>query len=349
MECFDVVIVGSGPAGSATAKMLTAEGIKVLMVEKEKLPRYKICSGIIAPTVQNFVKKHFGEIPENSYSQPHSIKGMKAVRSDGSIIETPPLDGKVRILSVWRKTFDNWLAQTSGAVLLDECRFKNVERKNGLLCIACVGRVDNLLVNARYLVGADGGSSAVRRIIRQDFDEQKYLAVAYEEHWTGTADVDPEYFYIFLDGKFCEFPMAAFSVKDDCFVVVSSVWKGSDVRKFHKRFMDYLKAAYGFRPEKLVRSGGCLANVGSCKGHYEVGDGNILLVGEAGGFLGGKTEGITPALYTGHAAALAILESIKSGGDAVSYYSKITEQEKERIRIQQKHDKEFVMPIPSHA
>ncbi len=44
---YDVVIAGSGPSGAAAAKGLVNEGLSVLVLEKKKLPRYKICSGII--------------------------------------------------------------------------------------------------------------------------------------------------------------------------------------------------------------------------------------------------------------------------------------------------------------
>ncbi|MCP3908795.1 MAG: NAD(P)-binding protein, partial [Oceanicoccus sp.] len=39
---YDVVIAGSGPSGAATAKGLVNEGLSVLVLEKKKLPRYKI-------------------------------------------------------------------------------------------------------------------------------------------------------------------------------------------------------------------------------------------------------------------------------------------------------------------
>ena len=38
----DVVIVGGGPAGSASAMFLAREGIKPVIVEAEKFPRYHI-------------------------------------------------------------------------------------------------------------------------------------------------------------------------------------------------------------------------------------------------------------------------------------------------------------------
>ncbi|MBC8457909.1 MAG: hypothetical protein H8D67_07935 [Deltaproteobacteria bacterium] len=40
------VVIGSGPAGVAAAKALSGSGLGMLIVERDKLLRYKMCSGI---------------------------------------------------------------------------------------------------------------------------------------------------------------------------------------------------------------------------------------------------------------------------------------------------------------
>lgn len=44
---YDVIVVGAGPAGSTAAKVLAERGMRVLLVERHKLPRYKSCSGVL--------------------------------------------------------------------------------------------------------------------------------------------------------------------------------------------------------------------------------------------------------------------------------------------------------------
>ena len=46
-DFYDVVIVGAGPGGSTTAYYLAKEGKKVLLLEKKKFPRDKICGDAI--------------------------------------------------------------------------------------------------------------------------------------------------------------------------------------------------------------------------------------------------------------------------------------------------------------
>ena len=54
-EEFDVVVIGGGPGGSATAGLLAKQGHKVLVLEKEKFPRYHIGESLITgsmPTIE---------------------------------------------------------------------------------------------------------------------------------------------------------------------------------------------------------------------------------------------------------------------------------------------------------
>jgi flavin-dependent dehydrogenase len=44
---FDVVVVGAGPGGSVAAKRCLESELKTVLLEKRKLPRDKVCSGMI--------------------------------------------------------------------------------------------------------------------------------------------------------------------------------------------------------------------------------------------------------------------------------------------------------------
>ncbi len=54
MQRFDVLVVGGGPAGSATAHHLAAAGVKVLLADKAIFPRDKPCGGGL--TARAFVR-----------------------------------------------------------------------------------------------------------------------------------------------------------------------------------------------------------------------------------------------------------------------------------------------------
>jgi flavin-dependent dehydrogenase len=62
-EKYDVVIVGSGPATASAARALNGRDVKTLIVERERLPRYKMCSGILFPSAIKLIAEDFGETP----------------------------------------------------------------------------------------------------------------------------------------------------------------------------------------------------------------------------------------------------------------------------------------------
>src|SRR2546428_13815345 len=42
---YDVIVVGTGPAGSTAAHLLAAAGVRVALIDKAAPPRYKTCGG----------------------------------------------------------------------------------------------------------------------------------------------------------------------------------------------------------------------------------------------------------------------------------------------------------------
>ena len=51
MDRCDALIVGGGPAGSTCARELTLAGWKVLVIDRARFPRDKVCGGWVTPGV----------------------------------------------------------------------------------------------------------------------------------------------------------------------------------------------------------------------------------------------------------------------------------------------------------
>ena len=82
---FDVAVIGAGPAGSAAAKRCAEQGLYTVILEKKKLPRDKVCSGlIIGPLARTLIKQEFGEVPEAVLCRPPQLNGY--------LFHTPDLD-----------------------------------------------------------------------------------------------------------------------------------------------------------------------------------------------------------------------------------------------------------------
>ncbi|MES2626115.1 MAG: NAD(P)/FAD-dependent oxidoreductase [Pseudomonadota bacterium] len=56
IESFDVVVIGAGPAGSLASALLNKAGIKVLVLEKQKFPRFSIGESLL-PQLMVFLEK----------------------------------------------------------------------------------------------------------------------------------------------------------------------------------------------------------------------------------------------------------------------------------------------------
>jgi len=44
MDTYDVIIIGSGPAGSTAGRLLANCGFRTLLVDKKRFPRHKTCA-----------------------------------------------------------------------------------------------------------------------------------------------------------------------------------------------------------------------------------------------------------------------------------------------------------------
>ena len=49
MAIYDVIVAGGGPAGSTLAWKLASQGLKILVFERTKFPREKVCGDFVEP------------------------------------------------------------------------------------------------------------------------------------------------------------------------------------------------------------------------------------------------------------------------------------------------------------
>jgi menaquinone-9 beta-reductase len=59
---WDAVVVGAGPAGSATALLLARAGARVLLLDRARFPRDKPCSEYLSPETTRVLERLGGGI-----------------------------------------------------------------------------------------------------------------------------------------------------------------------------------------------------------------------------------------------------------------------------------------------
>ncbi len=324
-DAYDVVIIGSGPAGAATAKALTGAGLNTIIIEKCKLPRDKICSGILFPSSVQFIREHFGEIPEHVVCEPRIIKGNRVFLDlDSEYMDMPfsafdqseglPETG----LNSLRSEVDHWLCNQSDATIVDDCLFISSRQEGEDIKVDLRHADTEKTLGTRFLVGADGPQSKVRRSVSPDFDKHLRWIPVYEEWYRGDTALEPGYLYIFLDRGVTGF-MATVFHKDDQIHVTTGVRQNESSKAFQKQFVAHLRERHGLVIKETMLTRGIVLNDMTAMKNYNPGTGNVILCGEAAGILRGG-EGITSALVTGTAAGESIMACLDTNKDPAEVY-----------------------------
>ena len=327
MPDVDVLVVGGGPAGAACARRCAQSSLKTLLVERGRLPRYKPCSGLVALDAERFVTQNFGPIPDACRSRSGDYTGIALHFPTVPSLFVP---GMCKAANVWRHTFDQFLVERSGAEVRDGTRFAAVEETSDGLAVRLRmpdGRSDR--VTTRYLVACDGGPSRVVQAIAPDVHRQTAWALVYQRYYRGRIDLEPGPYHSFLTRGMGIYTWVTF--KDDLIIVGCGCMRGDRITGYHARFVDFLRKRHGFAPAETLRDEGCLGNAMGPTNRFFLGQGRVLVAGEAAGFLHLGGEGISGALETGWLAGQAIADALAQDDDALARYQASARAERERV------------------
>ncbi|HEV8674052.1 MAG TPA: FAD-dependent oxidoreductase [Methylomirabilota bacterium] len=151
----DVVVVGAGPAGAATAILLAERGHQVLLLDRARFPRDKVCGEYLSPEGSRLLDR-LGVLKAVETGGARPLRGMRIVAPDGTaLVGDYPTGGAYRgyrdhALSVPRRMFD--------AVL--------VERARGLVTVREGFRVTDLIRDGERVAGVEGATAGSRRAER---------------------------------------------------------------------------------------------------------------------------------------------------------------------------------------
>src|SRR5436189_3518216 len=84
-QAYDVLIIGAGPAGSSAAAILAEKGRRVLVLEREKFPRYHIGESLLPFTFQPL--QRLGLIDKMKRSAFVKKYSVQFVSQNGSVSE----------------------------------------------------------------------------------------------------------------------------------------------------------------------------------------------------------------------------------------------------------------------
>ncbi len=151
---WDVIVVGGGIGGAAAALFLTAQGCRVGVLEKERLPRYKACAGGLPQQAQALLS-----LPLDAVTEATVTDVIYALRRERHMKQ--PLRDKPPVM-VNRADFDYYVLQRSGADVVEGTAVTEVKEQSDRVCVCTA---NGRSYQARYLIGADGANSRVARAL----------------------------------------------------------------------------------------------------------------------------------------------------------------------------------------
>lgn len=314
---YDAVVVGARVAGAATAMLLARQGLRVLVLDRTRLP---------ADTLSTHALMLGSAIQLNKWGLSDAVAATGATAVDAidmkvrDVSFTAPvkhIGGVERLHAPRRITLDAILAEAAvaaGAELCDGATVTGVRRNadgrvNGIVGTTRAGQTFG--VNARWVIGADGMRSTVAQLVGAEY--QAYVeptsSVVYS-YWSGLES--SHYSFAFGDG------VSAGTIPTDGGLTCTFVSTPPD--RMHEVRADlptgFLRQMAAASPDmaELVASGersGAFRGFRGLAGYMRqpIGAG-WLLIGDAGYYRDPlSAHGITDAFRDAELAARAILRA----------------------------------------
>lgn len=311
MACFDVVIVGAGPAGSTAARELAQGGARVCLVDKARFPRPKACGGALSPRVLRYLPPGADRLIRARIQR--AVFTFRSGRSF-EVKSAVPMG-----FMMCREEFDMWLrviAEEAGACVREGMAVRRIERAGAQFAVHASGEV----LRASWVIGADGANSLVGAQLFPRRVPAKLIGLEAELPWgegglEGTVLIDV--------GRTPGGYAWAFPKGDH--VNVGVMLDLSRGRKLRETLNTFLRGVPGVAADVGVR--GQIAPIAAPSGPAPpCAEGAALLVGDAARladpFLG---EGIYYAIKSGSLAANAVLSGRNAEDAEFRYETAIAE------------------------
>jgi geranylgeranyl reductase family protein len=313
----EVVVVGGGPAGSATAGLLARRGRDVLLLEAQRFPRDKICGEGVSPEAWRLLDA-LGATGRVRALDPFPLRGMRLVSPDGTefrgLYRGRDRSGfALRRLDLDRALLES--ARASGVDVREQARVVSLLAGHGQVeGVVVEAAGDRRPIRARVVVGADGRTSVVARSLGALRPHPTLRRFAVRGYWEGIEGLSEVGEMHVGGGGYCGVAPLSPTRANVTFVLDQGEMRaaGGDLDAFYRetlarrfpRLEERVERAWLLEPPRAI---GPLAL--ECR---RVAHPGAVLVGDAAGFYDPFTgEGVTLALKTAELAACAIEDALR--------------------------------------
>ena len=332
----DVIVVGAGPGGAATAAWLAKAGKDVVLLEKSRFPRDKICGDGLTPrAVRQLINLGVPLSETDGWAHNRGLRiigGGMTLELDWPDVTSFPGYGMVRA----RADLDEVLARhadASGATLLEGRNVSEPVLDDDGRIVGVVAKVvdergratgERETYHAPVVVAADGVSSRLSVKMGREKREDRPMAVAVRAYYD-TPRHDDEYLESHLElwsttpkGDKILMPGYGwlFGLGDGRSNVglgvlnTSEAFGRTDYKDVMRRWVETMPAEWGIS-EETISGDITAAALPMAFNRQPLYDRGLMLVGDSGGMVNPfNGEGIDYALEAGHAAAETIVQAL---------------------------------------
>lgn len=298
MKSFDVAIIGSGPAGASAAFELSKKGISTVIIEKEILPRYKVCGGGLVYRGRKSIPFDVSSVIDREFYE------IDTHFSNTNIKLTTKRDTPI-ISMIMRDAFDNLIvekAKENGVTLLQNHKVTDITFGEMQTIHTSEGDIQT-----KFIIAGDGALSPIAKIAGWKETRTVIPALEYEIK-VPHADFERLSKNVRFDVDAIPYGYGwCFPKKNHLSVGVAVLVKKKEKIDLKKYYSEYLKAlgineilneeAHGFvipvspRTDTFVQK-------------------NVFLIGDSAGLADPiVAEGISNSIVSGILAAKSIAES----------------------------------------
>lgn len=307
-KLYDLIIAGAGPAGSSAARAAGKMGLKTLVLDKDRFPRYKPCGGGLSERGISYLDF---SLPDHICER--SITGAKIHFRD--LVVERHKDYRLTV-TLSRSAFDNLLLEKAietGIEFRAGTKVESYREDDECVEVSAGGEV----LSCRHLLIASGSGSRLQNQVREKEGKDKYGVCVVTEVPEKNSVIDERlnnaldiYFGVAKMGYGWIFP-------HDGYYSVGIGGLAEHLQHPRDVMLRFLKdncfdGNYRLHGH-LIPFGGIRRNLGTSR---------VLLAGDSAGFVDSFTgEGISYAIRSGQLAARAVSDKLSDEGlDLVKYY-----------------------------